>query len=82
MAAEVDQRLIDKLEEIAARRDELNAQLHDPEVACDPNRSIAISKEIGRLKRLADPYVVCRTAPRSSWGEATIGSSVIARATF
>ncbi|MCP4249903.1 MAG: peptide chain release factor 1 [bacterium] len=66
MAEEVDQRLIDKLEEIAARRDELNIQLHDPEVACDPNRSIAISKEIGRLKRLADPYVEFRNVRREA----------------
>ncbi|MCH7814044.1 MAG: peptide chain release factor 1 [Planctomycetes bacterium] len=56
--------MIDKLEEIAARRDELTVQLHDPEVACDPNRSIAISKEIGRLKRLADPYVIFRKVGR------------------
>jgi peptide chain release factor 1 len=57
MADETNKRLIAKLEEIAAKRDELNQQLSDPAVASDPNRSIGISKEVGRLKRLADPYV-------------------------
>ena len=60
MAEEVDNRLIAKLEEIAGRRDDLHAQLNDPTVAGDPGRSIAIAKEIGRLKRLADPYVAFR----------------------
>ena len=57
MAEEVDRRLLDKLEEIAGRRQELAAQLNEPAVAGDPARSIAIAKEIGRLKRLADPYL-------------------------
>ncbi len=60
MAEEVDQRLIDNLEEIAGRRDELTVQLHDPAVAADHARSITSSKEIGRLKRLADPYLEFR----------------------
>ncbi len=60
MTSEVDNRLIAKLEEIVQRRDELNAQLGDAAVARDPARSIAISKELGRLKRLADPYVKFR----------------------
>ncbi len=60
MANEVDNKLIAKLEEIARRRDELNDQLSDPAVAADPQRSISIAKEIGRLKRLADPYLQFR----------------------
>ncbi|HUU83588.1 MAG TPA: peptide chain release factor 1 [Phycisphaerae bacterium] len=60
MAEEVDNRLIAKLEEIAQRRDQLNGQLSDPAVAGDPSRSITIAKEVGRLKRLADPYVAFR----------------------
>ncbi|MHC4065758.1 MAG: PCRF domain-containing protein, partial [Planctomycetota bacterium] len=60
MAEEIDKRLIEKLEEIAGRRDELTTQLHDPAVAGDPARSIDISKQIGRLKRLADPYLEFR----------------------
>ncbi len=57
MADELDNRLLGKLEEIARHRDDLNEQLSDPEIAGDPNRSIGIAKQIGRLKRLADPYV-------------------------
>jgi len=56
MADDIDNRLILKLQEIARRHDELNAQLADPEIARDPSRSIAIAKEAGRLRRLADPY--------------------------
>ena len=56
MAEETDKRLIAKLAEIAGRRDQLNEQLGDPAIAADPNRSIAISKEVGRLRRLADPF--------------------------
>ena len=57
MAEEVDRRLLAKLEEIAGRRQELTDQLNEPAVAGDPARSIAIAKEIGRLKRLAVPYL-------------------------
>ena len=60
MADEVDNRLIAKLEEIARRRDELNEQLSDPAVAGDPQRSVSIAKEMGRLRRLADPYLEFR----------------------
>ncbi len=56
MAQEVDDRLIAKLEELHERSDELNAQLMDPAVAADPARSIAITKELGRLRRLVDPF--------------------------
>jgi len=60
MAEEVDQRLLAKLEEVARRRDELNEQLADPAVATDGVRSVAISKEVGKLRRLADPYLELR----------------------
>ena len=60
MADEVDNKLIAKLEEIARRRDELHDQLSDPAIAGDPQRSIGIAKEIGRLRRLADPYLEFR----------------------
>ena len=56
MASEVDDRLIAKLEELCARSDELNAQLVDPAVATDPTRSITITKELGRLRRLVVPF--------------------------
>ena len=60
MAQEVDERLIGKLEEIARRRDELTEQLADPAVASDRSRSVSIAREIGRLRRLADPYRIFR----------------------
>jgi peptide chain release factor 1 len=56
MSESVDQKLLAKLEEIAARRDELERQLADPAVARDPHRSIGLAKEIGRLRFLVDPY--------------------------
>ncbi|MBN1513396.1 MAG: peptide chain release factor 1 [Phycisphaerae bacterium] len=56
MSISVDDRLIAKLDEIAARRDALREQMADPVVASNPTRSIALAKETGRLDRLADPY--------------------------
>ncbi len=52
----VNDKLIAKLDEIAAHYDELHNQLADPEVASNAARTIAITKEIGRLRRLVDPY--------------------------
>ncbi len=60
MALSVDEKLIARLDEFANRRDELNEQLSDPEIACDPNKSISLAKEIGRMKRLVDPYLAFR----------------------
>lgn len=56
MTSEVDDRLIAKLEELAERAAALNHQLGDQEVATNPARSIAITKELGRLRRLVEPY--------------------------
>ena len=56
MTTEVDDRLIAKLQELADRSDDLHEQLIDPAVASDPGRSIAITKELGRLRRLVDPF--------------------------
>ena len=56
MVQNVDDRLIAKLEELSVRHDELNEQLVDPAVATNPARSIAITKELGRLRRLVDPF--------------------------
>ncbi|MGB2984417.1 MAG: peptide chain release factor 1 [Phycisphaerae bacterium] len=56
MVQEVHHRLAAKLQELNDRYDGLNEQLGDPAVASDPNRSIAINKEIGRLRRLVDPF--------------------------
>ena len=56
MAQQVDDRLIAKLTELDQRFTELNAELIDPAVATDPTKSIAITKELGRLRRLVDPF--------------------------
>ena len=56
MAQEVDERLIAKLQEINDRHDALNDELVDSAVAGNPARSIAITKELGRLRRLIDPF--------------------------
>jgi len=56
MLTEVDQKLIAKLEELSGRYDELNDTLALPEVASDAHKSIELTKEMGRLRRLVDPY--------------------------
>lgn len=52
----VNDKLFGKLAEIADHFNQLEAQLGDPEIAVNPARSIAITKEMGRLRRLVDPY--------------------------
>ena len=44
------------MEELATRAESLNAQLTDPAIAVDPNKSIPITKELGRLRRLVGPF--------------------------
>lgn len=62
MAQTVDDKLLDKLEQIAARREDLERQLADPEVAGNPARSVAIAKEVGKLRYLIVPYrELCKT---------------------
>ena len=56
MVSNVDQKLIAKLEELATRAESLHAQLSDPNIAVDPNKSIPITKELGRLRRLVEPF--------------------------
>ncbi len=60
MAQEVNDRLILKFEELQSRYDQLNEQLSDPVIASDPNRSIGITKEVGRLRRLIYPFKTFR----------------------
>lgn len=57
MPNDVDEKLITKLGELADRCRELNRQLADPEVAGDPQWTIKITKELGRLRRLVDPFL-------------------------
>ncbi len=53
---EVDDRLIAKLQELSDRFDLLNDQLAEPEVASNSAKTIAITKEQGRMRRLVDPF--------------------------
>jgi peptide chain release factor 1 len=50
--SETNTTLIAKLTEIESHFDELQKQLSDPAVACDPTKTIALSKEQGKLKWL------------------------------
>ncbi|HEY3241855.1 MAG TPA: peptide chain release factor 1 [Phycisphaerae bacterium] len=56
MADDIDTRLLAKLHDVARRYDDLNTQLEDPAVASDAGRLIPINKELGRLRRLVEPY--------------------------
>lgn len=56
MAHDVDERLIGKFQELADRSDELTRQIFDPAVASEPSKSLTITKELGRLRRLVDPF--------------------------
>jgi len=60
MAQEVDDRLIAKLDELKAKYDDLHRQLAEPEVASNPGKSIAITKEAGLLRRLVVPFTAFR----------------------
>ena len=53
---DVDERLIGKLQELGDHYDQLTQQLGDPEVAVNPAKSIAITKELGRLRRVVEPF--------------------------
>ncbi|MCH7720482.1 MAG: PCRF domain-containing protein, partial [Planctomycetes bacterium] len=56
MTSDVDSRLRDKLQAVAEQYDQITEQLGDPKVAGDPNLSIRLAKEMGRLRRLAEPF--------------------------
>jgi len=60
MPDDVNDRLLAKLAEIDARYEELTAKLGDPAVASDAGKLIPINKELGRLRRLVEPYRVLR----------------------
>lgn len=55
MAEQKDSLLI-KLDQIEARYSEIENQIAEPEVACDPARLIALSKEQGKLKTIVTKY--------------------------
>ncbi len=52
----INDKLFGKLSEISAHYYDLEAQLGDPEIAVNPTKSIGITKELGRLRRLMVPY--------------------------
>ncbi len=56
ITTEVNDRLITKLRELRGRYDQLTAQLSDPAIAGDSARIVAINKEMGKLRRLVDPF--------------------------
>ncbi len=56
MAESIEERLIVKLQELDDRYEDLNQQLSDPKVACDPIQNVAIAKELGKLRRLVSPF--------------------------
>src|SRR5262245_21917198 len=60
MGESVDDRLLAKLAEVEDRFDALNTQLADPAIAANVGRLIAINKELGRLRRLTEPYRALR----------------------
>jgi len=56
MVLDVNEKLIAKLQQLADRFAELNRQLGDPVVAVDHIKSVAITKELGRMRRLVGPF--------------------------
>jgi peptide chain release factor 1 len=56
MSQSIDDRLIARLETMRRRADELTEELMLPEVSATPARSIAITRELGKLRRLVEPY--------------------------
>lgn len=75
MASEVDQlneKLIGKLQEISDRYESLSNQLGDPEVASSGLKTVAITKEMGKLRRLVDPFREFRKIRENLLGARTI----------
>ena len=54
--AEQKDSLLAKLDQLDARYSEIEKQISEPEVASDPNRFIALSKEQGKLKTIVTKY--------------------------
>ncbi len=56
MPTQIEDRLFAKLQELSDRSDQLNQELSDPAVASNSAKVVAITKELGRLRRLVGPY--------------------------
>ena len=61
MGEDVDSRFIRKLEELAGHYQSLMDRMADSSVAADPTKSLKISREMGRLKHLVEPFEGFRT---------------------
>ena len=64
MGQDVDSKLIHKLDEIAGHYQGLMNQLADSAVASDPVKSLEVAREMGRLKRLVEPFEQFRKVRR------------------
>jgi len=60
--AEQKDSLLAKLDELEARYSEIEKQISEPQVACDPNKFIALSKEQGKLKTIVTKYRLYKKA--------------------
>ncbi|MHC5108255.1 MAG: peptide chain release factor 1 [Planctomycetota bacterium] len=56
MSNEIEERLIAKLQELSDRSDSINTQLMDPEIAGDVTKRSPLDRELGRLRRLVEPF--------------------------
>ncbi|MCG3132368.1 MAG: Peptide chain release factor 1 [Phycisphaerae bacterium] len=56
MSDDLNTRLLAKLAGVAQRHDDLLAQMNDGAVASDAVKTVSIMKELGKLRRLVDPY--------------------------
>ncbi len=56
MAEKAHETFLAKLEEIDNRYSEIEKQMSDPSVTCDPNKLISLSKEQGKLKNIVSKY--------------------------
>ncbi|MCH8121291.1 MAG: peptide chain release factor 1 [Planctomycetes bacterium] len=54
--AEQKNSLLVKLDEIEARYNEIEKQISEPEIACNPTKLISLSKEQGKLKTIVTKY--------------------------
>ncbi len=53
---EEKQSLLNKLDELKSRYDEIQSKIEDPEIASDHNKMIALAKEQGKLKKVVSLY--------------------------
>ncbi|MCP4708971.1 MAG: peptide chain release factor 1 [Planctomycetes bacterium] len=57
----VDQKILEKLGELTERFENLEKQMHDPDIASNPARMTKIAKEYSQLSGLAQCYRQCRS---------------------